>query len=158
MSTESLQSVLEDEHRAIDSAIEPLVAGGSVSAERREAMVQAADTLRRHIYAEEELLFPQLRAARMVGPVLVMLREHAQMWQTLDALDRLLESTPIGDDAIPVLARQLFTQLQAHNPKEEAILYSQIEVALGSDELAQLRQFLESGQLPQDWMCQQLQV
>lgn len=156
MNAESLQLMLVSEHRAIDAAIEPLVEGGAVSAERRKALVHAVEVLRRHIYAEEEMLFPQLRAAGMVGPVLVMLREHAQMWQTLDALDRLLESAAIGDDAIPVLARQLFAQLQAHNPKEEAILYSQLEVVLGSDEAAHLRQFLGSGQLPQDWICQQL--
>jgi iron-sulfur cluster repair protein YtfE (RIC family) len=150
--------VLEREHRAIDAAIEPLVTGGAVSAERRKALVHGVGALRRHIYAEEELLFPQLRAAGLVAPVLVMLREHAQMWQTLDALDRLLESAAIGDDAIPVLARQLFAQLQAHNPKEEAILYPQLDVALGADEAAHLRWFLDSGQVPQDWLCQQLQV
>jgi iron-sulfur cluster repair protein YtfE (RIC family) len=158
MDGESLRSVLEGEHREIDAAIEPLLGGGAVSAERRQAFVRAVGALRRHIYAEEELLFPQLRAKGMVAPVLVMLREHAQMWQTLDALDRLLESAAIGDDAIPVLARQLFAQLQAHNSKEEAILYPQAELTLSADGRAQLREFLRSGQLPEDWMCQQLQV
>jgi len=156
--TESLRSVLEQDHHEIDEGVEPIVSGGAVTAEQRKSLVRAIDALRRHIYAEEELLFPALRAAGLVGPILVMLREHAEMWQSLDALDRLLESGATGDDALPVLCRQLFGQLQAHNPKEETILYPQADSALSAEEVSRVRAFLDSGQLPEGWMCRHLQV
>ena len=48
-------------------------------------VVRAMESLRRHIFLEEQLLFPPLREAGMIAPVLVMLREHGEIWQSLDA-------------------------------------------------------------------------
>lgn len=157
METETLRAVLEREHQEIDAGVEPVTGQGTVDADQRQALLRAMVALRRHIYAEEELLFPPLREAGLVGPILVMLREHAQMWQSLEALDRLLDSGSVGDDALPVLSRQLFAQLQAHNPKEETILYPQAD-ALPTGVVSGVRDFLDSGQLPEGWMCQHLQV
>lgn len=156
MQPESLRSVLEREHRHIDAAIQPVLASSTVGVEQRSALLRAIVALRRHIYAEEELLFPALRNNGMVGPILVMLREHAQMWGTLDALELRLDAD--DDSEVPALCGALFTQLQAHNPKEEAILYPQADSMLDAGELSHLRAFLDAGELPSGWACQHLQV
>ena len=48
------------------------------------------DGLRRHIYLEEEFLFPPLRAAGMMAPLFVMVRQHGELWDAMRALDALL--------------------------------------------------------------------
>ena len=46
--------------------------------------------LRRHIYLEEAFLVPPLRAAGAAMPVPVMLREHGELWRTVDSLSALI--------------------------------------------------------------------
>lgn len=112
----------------------------------RQPLRQAAGALRRHIYLEEEFLFPLLREAEpgLAAPVFVMLREHAQIWGTLDAL--ALEPEP-------ALCKQLAVQLLHHNSKEEKILYPRADEALPAAEAKRLRAFLDSGTLPEGWVC-----
>jgi iron-sulfur cluster repair protein YtfE (RIC family) len=153
---QSLSAVFEREHRQIDDWVEHVAATAVVTAPARAGLTGAAALLRRHIYAEEELLFPDLREAGMLGPVLVMLREHAEIWETLDALDKAMSADP-DDNAVAWICRQLLALLQAHNPKEEAILYPQAETVLGSDAVARLRSFLDVGQTPPGWTCHHLQ-
>lgn len=154
MDTESLEIALEREHREIDAGIEGFAGDGSARVQDRAALADAIGSLRRHIYAEEELLFPPLRAAGLLGPVLVMLREHGEMWETLDSLERLLQSD--DDDPVAAARRQLLRQLQNHNAKEETVLYPQAEGMLTARAVACLRAFLDSGTLPPGWTCQHM--
>jgi regulator of cell morphogenesis and NO signaling len=112
--------------------------------------------LRRHIYLEEEFLFPPLRAAGLVMPVFVMVREHGQMWKVLDALDGELGDGAVGASVADLL-RDLQEQLAAHNPKEEQILYPQTEQALTVAAQAELRELLDTGRTPEGWVCEALQ-
>ncbi|WP_344783532.1 hemerythrin domain-containing protein [Gordonia caeni] len=43
--------------------------------------------LRRHIYIEEEIVFPPLRQGALQMPIMVMLTEHGEMWRRME--DRL---------------------------------------------------------------------
>lgn len=152
---ESLRDALERDHRDVDNAVEGY-ADGTVSGARAQlGLKRAVEELRRHIYAEEELLFPPLRQAGMTGPILVMLREHGQMWPILDTLDRELREDA-GEDVLRTACRQLLILLQQHNPKEEQILYPQVDHVLGADERIAVREFLDAGQVPADWTCQHL--
>ena len=110
--------------------------------------------LRRHIYLEEEFLFPPLREAGLMAPVFVMLREHGQMWKTMDALQLELNSGEIDDASALKICHELMTQLQHHNLKEEKILYTQAEQVLTASASAELTAFLDSGQLPEGWICE----
>jgi iron-sulfur cluster repair protein YtfE (RIC family) len=157
MGPQSLQAALEGEHRDIDAEIEPIIHTGVITEENRRTLTHAAQELRRHIYAEEELLFPALREAGLVGPILVMLRDHAQMWAALDVLEQQLD-TGAGNVELASVCRELFTQLQEHNWKEESVLYPQAEALLDTDALTRLRAFLDNGTLPAGWTCQHLQV
>ena len=157
MGTELLAAALEREHREIDDGIEAYTAALSPADRDRRALTRAIHALRRHIYLEEEFLFPALHEAGLVAPVFVMLREHGQLWQTLDALERDLDGGMPGGDAL-ALCHRLTVQLQHHNLKEERILYPQADDVLTASAGARLRAFLESGALPEGWICQKAQV
>src|SRR5690349_23205860 len=90
MQTGSLAAALEHEHHEIDAGI----AAFTAAPWDRQPLARAASGLRRHIYLEEEFLFPLLREAepRLAAPLFVMLREHAQIWGTLDSLERAADA------------------------------------------------------------------
>ena len=146
MGTESLAAALEREHRDIDDGI----AAFSASPEDTRPLARAIGALRRHIYLEEEFLFPLLGEAEpaLRAPVFVMLREHAQIWGLLDALER-----EPGGSAGQALCRQLASQLLHHNLKEERVLYPRADDALPPAAAERLGEFLGSGELPEGWVC-----
>lgn len=151
-----LSRALEHEHREIDEVITSWADGAASGTDARAALGHAVDELRRHIYAEEELLFPALREAGMVGPILVMLREHGEMWPLLDALqDRLAQ----GDaEELGTSCRRLLALLQQHNPKEELILYPEVDRVVGADAGVDVHGFLDAGRMPAGWTCQFLRA
>jgi regulator of cell morphogenesis and NO signaling len=146
MGTESLAAALEREHQEIDAGI----AAFSASPGDPRPLPRAIGALRRHIYLEEEFLFPLLGEAdpALRAPVFVMLREHAQIWATLDTLER----EPAPGTAL-VLCRQLTVRLLHHNLKEEKVLYPRADDALPPAAAGRLRAFLGSGELPEGWVC-----
>lgn len=153
---QQLSTALERDHRGIDAGIEAFLGDLAANSDPVE-LKRALDDLRRHIYLEEEMLFPPLRDAGLVGPILVMLREHAQMWQVLDTLDRQL-ADGAGADTLRDSCRELFAVLQRHNPKEEQILYPQADTVVDASQQVRLREFLDAGQPPEGWVCQHLQA
>ena len=120
----SLAAALEREHRQIDEGLERFQADPSSGSDALAAIV----ALRRHIYLEEEFVFPVLAAGALVAPVFVMLREHAQIWQTLESLERDM-ANGVSSDARQT-CHQLLVQLQHHNMKEERILYPEADRGL----------------------------
>ncbi len=146
---EPVAAILSREHRDIDAAIECFSADPS-SGKAAQSLAAAIVALRRHIYVEEEGLFPMLSAGGVVPPILVMLREHAQIWETLDALENDLST--VGGQA-PELCHRLLIQLQHHNVKEERILYPEADEALATHPAPSLTEFLKSGPLPDGWIC-----
>lgn len=149
MTGESLAAALEREHREIDDGIERF----SAASQNREPLRGAIAALRRHIYLEEEFLFPALREEGdpgLVAPIFVMLREHAQIWHALDDLERAVDA--VAPDALQ-LCHQLLVQLQHHNMKEERILYPEADRTLSPPVAERLAEFLDSGRLPDGWIC-----
>ncbi len=155
MGTETVADALEREHHEIDEGIETFTAAITGGTPDRQPLIRAVAALRRHIYLEEEFLFPPLRAAGLVMPVFVMVREHGQMWKILDALDDELRDGAVRASVADLL-RDLQEQLAAHNPKEEQILYPQTEQTLSVAAKTELRELLDTGQLPEGWVCEAL--
>ena len=150
---DSLTALLEHEHHQIDAGIEAFLEGLAQGEVREQDLTRAVDELRRHIYLEEELLFPSLRAAGMIPAVLVMLREHGEIWRTLDALS----ATDHQSDADGARERcqHLLQQLGTHNAKEEPIVYPQGDAVLTEQAKRDLRAFMHSGRMPLGWVCSQ---
>ncbi|HLT10580.1 MAG TPA: hemerythrin domain-containing protein [Micromonosporaceae bacterium] len=153
MATESLAVALEREHREIDEGIAEFTAALAAGVVEADPLLRASQALRRHIYLEERFLLPPLREAGFAAPVFVMLREHGQIWRTLDTLDSQVAS---GADPATLhqTCRELEVQLQHHNLKEERILYPQSDHVLTETAQSELRDFLEKGHLPDGWVCE----
>lgn len=151
--TASLSTLLEQEHHDIDAALEAFLEDPSRGTTRHQDLARAVSALRRHIYLEEEFLFPPLGAAGMIPPVLVMLREHGEIWRTLDTIEGL--DSEADQTAVAQACTDLLELLASHNAKEEPIIYPQGDIVLSDQAQADLRSFIDSGHMPQGWSCAQ---
>src|SRR5699024_11129966 len=132
----SVADALTREHREIDAGIEAFVASvgaggpaGTVS-EWAAPLLVAMTALRRHIYLEEEFVFPPIRDGGLVMPIMVMLREHGELWRAMDELSDLLETGADDPGQHQELVQRCSTMLdllEAHNSKEEPIIYTRAD-------------------------------
>jgi iron-sulfur cluster repair protein YtfE (RIC family) len=151
--TETLTTTLEREHHEIDAGIEAFLGSLSHGEPLTAELFRAVEALRRHIYLEEEFLFPPLRAAGLLPPVLVMLREHGEIWRTLDAVAAL--DPAVSPDDVRRRCDDLLALLAAHNAKEEPIIYPQGDHVLTDEAKHDLHAFIDSGEMPDGWVCAQ---
>lgn len=159
--TVSLATALTNEHHAIDAGIEAFLARtgdaeGSV-AEWAEPLLEAMRALRRHIYLEEEIVFPRIRRGPLTMPVMVMLREHGEIRREMDALDDALAHGADTEAATADLVagcRRMLDLLEQHNLKEEPVIYPHLDSDMDWVAQAQLREFLREGELPEGWACE----
>lgn len=157
METETPALALEREHHEIDEAVAAFLRDPAEEG-HRSGLKRAVRELRHHIYLEEEFLFPLLCTVEeaLTAPVFVMLREHAQIWATLEALEAALDSgtnTDTNDGPASDLCRELTTQLLHHNVKEERVLYPRADIDLNDAAVAKLRVLLDAADLPEGWVC-----
>ncbi len=151
---QTLAAALEREHREIDAGIQAFLASCENGAPESEPLLRAMDALRRHIYLEEAILFPPLRDAGLFAPILVMLREHGEIWSTMEDLATQL-GVAHGGGPSAERCRTLLAQLEQHNLKEEAVIYPHADTALSTDLDAELHAFLATGRMPLGWVCEQ---
>lgn len=142
------------EHHSIDDRLGDFVAGLGEGEVRAESFRASAKELRHHIYVEEAHLFPPLRAVGLIPPVLVMLREHGEMWDVLDGIDRLLDADTPDVVALRRECERLTAQLEAHNMKEEQILYPAADERLATEDLEKVSTSLVDGDLPDGWRAE----
>ena len=149
-----LSAALTREHREIDSGIAAFVEKLDRGSVQPELLSAALEALRRHIYLEEVFLFAPIREAGLVMPIFVMLREHGELWRTMDTLVDLLAD---GNDPrrLADTCGQLMEQLHQHNSKEEPIIYPHADTDLPPQTSAELTRFIEAGRTPEGWVCQQ---
>lgn len=150
---EDVSAALEREHREIDSAIEAFIEKLDVGGVQPEPLAAALEALRRHIYLEEVFVFPPIREVGLVMPIFVMLREHGELWQTMDALSDLL-TAGTDTEGLRGTCRRLLGQLEQHNSKEEPVIYPQANIALPPPTIAELTRFMKTGHTPHGWVCQ----
>ncbi|MGH3969556.1 MAG: hemerythrin domain-containing protein [Mycobacterium sp.] len=150
----ALSAVLMREHHEIDSGIDTFVEKLDCDSVQPEPLTAALEALRRHIYLEEVFLFPPIREAGMVMPIFVMMREHGELWRTMDALTDLLAD---GKDSgrLRDTCSRLLDQLDQHNSKEEPVIYPHADTDVPPQTSAELVRFIETGCIPDGWVCQQ---
>lgn len=157
----TLAAALTAEHDAIDAGIEAFVASAEAEGPitRWAAPLQEAmQALRRHIYIEEEVVFPRLRKGPLTMPIMVMYREHGEIWRAMDELDAHLASAE-GDDSVVRTelvegCNHMLELLEQHNLKEEPIIYPHLDSDLDETAKAQLRDLMDNGKLPEGWVCE----
>ncbi|HEY1842334.1 MAG TPA: hemerythrin domain-containing protein [Mycobacterium sp.] len=150
----ALSTALKQEHHEIYSQIEAFIEKLELGSVQPEPLTAALEALHRHIYLEEVFLFPPIREAGMVMPIFVMMREHGELWRTIDALTDLLAD---GNDRrrLADICRQLLYQLDQHNSKEEPVIYPHADTDLPPQTSAELTRFIETGRTPDGWVCRQ---
>lgn len=150
----TLATVLQQEHHEIDSEIETFIEKLECGSVQPESLTVALEALRRHIYLEEVFLFPPIREAGMVMPIFVMMREHGELWRTIDVLTDLLADGECSQ-RLADTCRQLLDQLDRHNSKEEPVIYPRADADLPPQTSAELIRFIETGRTPDGWVCRQ---
>jgi hemerythrin-like domain-containing protein len=150
--TFDLAALLTREHHYIDGGIERYLENLH-NGEGADAtpLLDAMAALRRHIYLEEEFVFPTLASGGLGIPIQVMLREHGAIWRAMDELEeRLADGEPpqLRGDCLELLGL-----LESHNAKEEPVIYPRAQPALDPEEQAELATFLASGRMPDGWVC-----
>lgn len=117
----------------------------------RELFGEFKTGLQRHIVWEEEILFPifEERAGMYdSGPSAVMRIEHRQIKGFLEDIhDQLQKEKPQTEE----LETELFALLEAHNRKEEQILYPWIDNYINEQEREGL--FVRMKELPEEKYC-----
>lgn len=151
MTVGTLEAALEQEHREVDAGLEEFADGLAKGEARTVPLAAAIAALRRHIYLEEELLFPPLQKTGLVAAIFAMLREHGEIWKSMDKLEAQVSAG--GDDASKLEAsKMLAEQIEAHNVKEERIVYPQAD-SLTPEAREALAAFMKSGTMPEGWVC-----
>ena len=153
----SLADAFTHEHHQIDAGIEEYLAQDEATDPRRRAapLLTAMEALRRHIYLEEEIVFPRLPKGPLMMPLMVMRREHGELWQRMDALAEALGADGAGE-GLEDTCRELLSLLEDHNSKEEPVIYPHLDADLDPAEQARVRTLLEEGTLPDGWICEAL--
>ena len=108
MSETTLSAALQAEHREIDAGIEEYARSAQEGQPQVEPVLRAMGALRRHIYLEEAMLFPSLREAGLVAPVFVMVREHGEIWRSMDALEGAVGRDASGSAAADICREMVF--------------------------------------------------
>lgn len=154
MSGRVLSAELMRQHREIGTAIECLIAELDGGDPQPESLRATLDALRRHIYLEETFLFPPIRKAGIMMPIFVMMREHGELWRTMETLTQLLAD---GTDTrrLADSRGQLLDQLHGHDFKVEPVIYLHADCDLPAPTSAQLTRFVVTGRIPDGWVCQQ---
>ncbi len=140
-------AVLEPQHRQINRGFEALLEAGDGG-----GLGACLALLRRHLYAEETILFPALEKAGQGGPLFVMRREHGMMWPLLEALEAA-GAAAAARAALVEPGRRLYQLLRVHNPKEEQFVYAAADRLAAASAQAGLAAELEAASPPQGWSC-----
>lgn len=155
MSDEKLSTALMREHQDVDAGLGAFLEkldAGSVDA---DALAGTLSALRRHIYAEEQILFPPISKGAQMMSVFGMIRGHGEIWRTMDALDesagRAHDSA--DHDELREHCQRLLALLADHNKVEEPVLYPAADTGLAPETATALASFIESGRMPDGWTC-----
>jgi len=130
-----IAETMSRDHAACDerfSAAEAAAAEGDL-ARAASALAAFAAALERHLGVEEGELFPafERRTGMTEGPTETMRVEHAEMRELVRQLGAALEAADAAE--FLGLADTLNVLMQQHNLKEEQVLYTLLDEALGGD-------------------------
>lgn len=151
--SDSIGTTLEHDHHRIDAHFAAFAASLQTGAPALDELAAGAEGLRHHIWVEEEVHFPLARASGLMGPVLVMLREHGLIWGALDRLDALAAASPPDADDVLAAWAELEAVLSAHNMKEEQILYPAGDAVFTTEQAGEILAALRDGVRPDGWRC-----
>lgn len=89
-------------------------------------------------------------------PLMVMRREHGQLWQHIDALVESMQNQSGEPNKVEGISTEILALLDRHSQKEEPIIYPHMDADLSSDDQEKIRDLLAGGAMPSDWVCEAL--
>ena len=153
----SLAEAFSIEHHEIVAGIEQFLADTDPDPlSSAQPLLAAMEALRRHIYLEEEIVFPHLQQGTLMMPLMVMRKEHGQLWQRIDALVDTLQNSSGEPTQVEEICTEILQLLDRHNQKEEPIIYPHMDADLTADEQDKVRDLLAGGTMPEGWICEAL--
>ena len=152
MVTERLSAALEREHLQIDAGIGAFLDMLERGLVDTEILHTTLAVLRRHIYLEEELLFPPISKGAHMLAIFGMIRGHGEIWRTMSALDELVDAGA-EHDTLRTNCHRLRELLADHNKVEEPVIYPAADTGLAPKHLAELAEFINRGRMPAGWVC-----
>ena len=152
MPAPTIALALEREHHEIDACIDEFATHLERGDMHPAALLSGLTALERHIYIEEQFLFPPVRDAGLIMPIIVMLDEHGRIWRAMQRLRSGLDGE-IDLDGIRSALDELRDLLEQHNRKEEPIVYPQARTALTADQAIELAEVIATGRTPAGWTC-----
>lgn len=164
METGSIAAALIKEHDEIDAGIADFIARAGKSGAKTDPAAAreiagglhgAFAALRRHIYLEEEFVFPALTDPSLVMAMMVMYREHGVIWRLMDQAERQITDDAADPSAVIATCQEMLGELEKHNAKEEPIIYPRNDADLSREQQAKLSEFLAFGQMPDGWTCRE---
>ena len=147
-----ITEILESQHRWVDGRFErfrELLASNQVDGSPFD---EAAKALHRHMYLEEEIIFPEVEARGLMGPTQVMAREHGEICRFMNSIQDLVAGKAPPGQILDSL-NAVRNLLEQHNLKEEEILYPSADQLLAGPDLPQVLERLNEAQPPADWSC-----
>lgn len=128
---ETVSGLLGEDHDRLDAILlDARRAWAGLEMPRAAELFAAfASDLGKHIRGEEELLFPAFETATGFedGPTAVMRMEHREIEA---ALEQIAAALAAGEKREPRAMGDMIRVLEAHNRKEEHVLYPMIDRAL----------------------------
>ena len=144
-------SDLMEDHREVDSKLDKLtkiISNGEIDP---ELFMQISNSLKRHIYIEEETIFPSVSEGdkdlrqRIVG----LEMEHASIWMLLDRVEKEISARDI--EKAPKYIEEINSILKAHNEQEEEKVYPLMRE---NEQYPNAR--IHDYNIPEGWICHRL--
>jgi iron-sulfur cluster repair protein YtfE (RIC family) len=149
MTEQTIVSVFQQDHQAIDRALEQYRSLKHFNfQEAKDSFKRFWTGLQRHIVWEEQLLFPVWERKSGLtggGPTQVMRLEHRRIADLLNAIHEKVQARNTGTEEEE---RQLVELLASHNMKEERILYPAIDQIVSVEDRAGIFQAMKD--LPEE--------
>jgi len=175
VASKQIAKALIKEHHDIDAGIEQFMArkgelntdthtgevntdtSSDTARESANSLLKAFAALRRHIYLEEEFVFPALADPSLAMAIMVMYREHGSIWRLMDQAEEQISNHSTDQAQIIKTCEVMLRELERHNAKEEPIIYPHTDADLTEEQRQRLVQFLDSGEMPAGWICREAQ-
>jgi regulator of cell morphogenesis and NO signaling len=149
MNESTVHTLLSQDHDRLDQLLETYRQLKRVDfARAKQAFREFKFGLQRHIISEETILFPLFEdksGLRDHGPTVVMRAEHREIGRRLEALHDKVRRQDVDSEREE---EELLQALDAHNQKEENVLYPAIDRLVSAEEKADAFRKIE--ELPEE--------
>ncbi len=126
---------LASDHRHVEDLFEQILSSGETEHARRAKLFRKLDqTLSRHAYAEEAVVYPTLSQAEGEKDARLLASEHFDFRSKIHAIGALDRTDPSWGEAV----RALHTQFRRHADREEGLTFPALRDRLSPQQNAHL--------------------